>query len=120
ETVRSHGMGTGVAHVLPAALAPAMVLAVDPWGWYPFGPLRWLVTSTLVLCSTAVVLARPAGERGGRLPPTVGWAAVLLVAAMGVAAAFGVDDLFAWTGTPERHGGFVLWALCVLALAVGG
>ncbi len=30
-----------------AALAPAVLLAVDPWGWYPFGPIKWLLATTL-------------------------------------------------------------------------
>jgi hypothetical protein len=41
-----------------AALAPVSLLAVDPWGWYPFGPVKWLAVSTLVPAGAAVVLAR--------------------------------------------------------------
>ena len=35
------------------------------------------------------------------------------------AAAFGVDRVYAWTGTPERHFGALTWLLCGLAFIVG-
>lgn len=37
----------------------------------------------------------------------------------GLAAVAGVDPLYAWTGTPERHAGVVAWALCALAFYLG-
>lgn len=112
-------MARRLAVVVPAVLAPAVVLAVDPWGWYPFGPLRWLITSALVLVGVAALLACPARECRAGLPRDVGWAAGLLVVAMAAAAVFAVDDLYAWTGTPERRAGVVLWGLCALALVLG-
>src|SRR3546814_7014274 len=39
-----------------AALAPVSMLAVVPSGWYPFGPVKWLVVSVLVAAGSAVVL----------------------------------------------------------------
>jgi O-antigen ligase len=92
----------------PVLLAPAAVLTVDPWGWYPFGPIKWTAVSVLVLAGAATTLrVRPSGREVALL----GWLAV--------AAAFGADRLYAWTGTPERHLGLLGWGLIVLALLIG-
>jgi hypothetical protein len=98
-----------------AALAPAAMLAVDPDGWYPFGPSKWLCIPTLLLAGAALVLS----ERPLRVPAGVGWAVVALVGWLGLAAVLGRDHLYAWIGTPERHFGVLTWGLCGLALAVG-
>ncbi|HEX7131134.1 MAG TPA: O-antigen ligase family protein [Iamia sp.] len=105
-----------VAATVAAAVAPATFLAVDPWGWYPFGPLRWLVVTVLVLAAGVLAIGRRPLPSAAR-PALVAGAA--LVAVMAVAAAVGRDPLYAWTGTPERHAGVVLWLLAVVALAVG-
>jgi putative inorganic carbon (HCO3(-)) transporter len=99
-----------------AAIAPAVLLAVDPWGWYPFGPLRWLVVSVAVPAAAVLVLGRRPLPAAARPALAAGGA---LVAVMAVAAAVGRDPLYAWTGTPERHAGVALWLLAVVALAVG-
>lgn len=95
------------------ALAPLLLLVVDPLGWYPFGPAKALVASVVVLAAAALGLAP------GRAARPVLVAAGILVAAMALAAVVGRDPLYAWTGTPERHAGVALWALCATALAVG-
>jgi hypothetical protein len=107
------GERTGV-RVL-AALAPASMLAVDPWGWYPFGPVKWALVSTLALAGAALVLR----DRPLRVDRRVGLAASALVAWLALAAALGEDPLYAWIGTPERRFGVLTWALCALLLAVG-
>ncbi len=101
--------------LLVAALAPASLLAVDPWGWYPFGPIKWLAVSVLVTAGSLVVLARRPSRFA--VGPTV--VALSLVAWLAVAAVVGADPVYAWVGTPERHLGIVTWALAVLALVVG-
>lgn len=101
--------------VVLAALVPAAMLAVDPSGWYPFGPVKWALVSTLVLGGAALVLAARPVLVG--IPPTA--AAGLLVFWLAVAAASGADPLYAWIGTPERRFGIVAWALCFLAFVAG-
>jgi tetratricopeptide (TPR) repeat protein len=92
-----------VAVVLPAVA----ILALDPGGLAPFGPLKWALVSTVVLASVAAL--RPAFPRQ--------WLPFLAVAA--VAAVAGVDPLYAWIGTPERHFGVLAWVLCAAAFACG-
>ena len=105
--------GTGV--VALAALAPAAMLTVDPWGWYPFGPSKWLVIPTLLLVGAAPVVL---GTDQVQVQRAVGRALAALVGWMSVAAALGRDPLYAWIGTPERRFGVLTWALCALAMVV--
>lgn len=102
---------------LVAALVPvAACLAMDPAGWSPFGPAKWLAVS--VLAWATVAAACGAGARltvDRRL--TALWAAV--VALMALAAIGGLDPLYAWTGTPERHLGVFGW-LTIGAVFVAG
>ncbi len=100
---------------LLGALAPLSVLAVDPAGWFPFGPGKWLVLSVLLPAGAAAVLA----AQPLRVPRALAVALAALVVAMGAAALVGLDPRYAWTGTPERHFGVLTWALAALALAVG-
>jgi hypothetical protein len=97
------------------ALAPATFLAVDPAGWYPFGPVKWLAVSVLGFGGVAAVLAvRPVS-----LPRPLGLAVVVWLGWLVVAAAVGLDPLYAWIGTPERHLGVLTWVLCALLLVAG-
>lgn len=52
--------------VLLGLLAPAVLLAVDPHGWYPFGPVKWLLVTSLGLGGAAPRSRRP--TRGCRRP----------------------------------------------------
>ncbi len=97
-----------------AALAPAAMLAVDPAGWYPFGPVKWLVVSTLVLSGAALVLR----TRALSIPTPVLGGMLALLGQMAFSAAGG-DGIYAWIGTPERRFGVLTWGLCVLPLAAG-
>ena len=107
-------MARGGARVL-AALAPAVLLAVDPWGWYPFGPIKWLLTLTLALAGAASVLH----ELPPRVPRSLAVALAAFLGWLVLAAALGDDPLYGWIGTPERHLGALTWALCGLLLVVG-
>src|SRR5688572_15197736 len=92
------------------------MLAVDPSGWFPFGPVKWLAVSTLVLLGAALV----AHDRPLRWPPrALGLVVVALLGWLTVTATVGLDPLYAWIGTPERHLGVVTWALAALCLVVG-
>ena len=48
-------MGERRAPGVLAALAPVTLLVLDPAGWFPFGPVKWLAVSTLVLGGSASV-----------------------------------------------------------------
>jgi O-antigen ligase/cytochrome c-type biogenesis protein CcmH/NrfG len=98
-----------------AAALPVGALVVDPGGLAPFGPAKWLVVPAIVLASAAAVSWRGRLRLARR--PLVAWVLFLVVTA--VAAGLGVDRLYAWTGTPERHLGAFTWLLCALAFAVG-
>src|SRR5690606_24836736 len=82
---------------------------------YWFGPVKWLVVTTLVPVGLALVL-RTRPLLVVRRPSL---AACAFVAWLAVAAVFAVDPLYAWIGTPERHLGVAAWVLCLLALAAG-
>ena len=91
------------------------VVAVDPQGWYPFGPSKWLVVSTgLCALAAATLLVRQV-----TLVPRVQIAIVALVGVFALAAARGLDGSYAWVGTPERHFGVVTWLLLAAAFFVG-
>lgn len=108
-------MAGRVGAVLLAAMAPVVILTVDPAGWFPFGPVKWLAVSGLILAGSALVLTTGTI----RLAPWPTAAAGGLVVAMAAAAIVGLDPRYAWTGTPERHLGVVFWVLCALALVAG-
>ena len=111
----SSGAGANLPHLV-GAIVLGSVVALDPGGWYPFGPTKWFVVSTLVAIAATYALAcclRP------RLPR---WAWALfaaLVAWLALAAVLGRDRLYAWTGTPERHLGVLAWVLFGACFALG-
>jgi hypothetical protein len=107
------GRRVSASRLLPAAIPPVAVLAVDPGGLAPFGPVKWLLLPAAVLAAIASV--GPGRRLDRRL--AAAWAAFLAV--VGLAAVFGLDDLHAWIGTPERRFGALTWVVCVLAFVVG-
>lgn len=113
--MRSEQLIERAGPALLALVAPTVMLAVDPGGWFPFGPAKWLAVATLVPAGAALVLAR----RPVRVPRQGGVVLVVLLATLSIGAALGEDPLYAWIGTPERHLGVLGWALCALALVAG-
>lgn len=99
-----------------AAVAPASFLALDPAGWYPFGPAKWAAVSVLVPLGAAGVVWR-GRLRADRLL-LVAFAALLVCVSVGAVA--GVDPWYAWVGTPERELGVWTWVLFALAAFAGG
>lgn len=91
------------------ALPVAAVVAIDPSGLAPFGPIKWALVPALVLAGIALLL------RDGRLRIGRGWALPAFVGWTAVTAGVGLDGLYAWTGTPERHLGVIAWVLVLLA-----
>jgi O-antigen ligase/Flp pilus assembly protein TadD len=98
-----------------AVFVVAVAVIADPWGLAPFGPSKWAVASIGVL-ALAAAIARRRRLAVVRLPTLLLLALVLWTA---VTAVFGVDPLYAWIGTPERHWGVVAWALFLLAFVSG-
>jgi len=108
-------MGAERTTVAAAAWVLLAVLTVDPQGWYPFGPAKWLVVSTGVCALLAsTLLARPL-----TVIPQLQILMLALVGVLAVAAALGLDVRYAWIGTPERHFGFITWLLLAVAFFVG-
>ncbi|MEO1063881.1 MAG: O-antigen ligase family protein [Actinomycetota bacterium] len=89
-----------------AALVVGSVVAVDPGGFAPFGPLRWLVVAVAGLVVIgATVRDRVVVERWS----TAAW--VVLLGWLALAAAAGVDPAHVWWGTPDRRLGWLTWVL---------
>ena len=98
-----------------AALPVVVVVAVDPAGWYPFGPAKWAAVTVTV----AVLVVGLVRRREVRLPVAAAtlWAVLLLAGA--IAAVTGRDDRYAWIGTPERHFGWLTWVLLGASFVAG-
>jgi O-antigen ligase len=104
-----------LAAALLAALLPAGVLVMDVSSLAPYGPSKWAAVTTLGFAGAAAASwGRPL--RAARMP-SAAWLVFLLVVA--TAAAAGLDGLYAWTGTPERHFGFLTWLLCAVGFFAG-
>ncbi len=80
------------------------VVAVDPDGLVPSGPLRWTVM--LVLMGAAVCTLLLGVVRAERVTGVL-WLA--LVAWLFLASIAGADTLHAWIGTPDRRLGWFGW-----------
>lgn len=105
-----------VAAWLAGALLAGTLAAFDPGGFAAFGPVKWALATTLTLALAAAVLAGP-GQAALHRESAYGWVAFLAWGAL--AAAWGVDPLHAWLGTPDRHLGWLAWTLFGLAYATG-
>ena len=93
----------GSAWVIAALLVGAVV-AVDPAGLVPTGPLRWTAIALATGIAVAVLVRRPV------VVPR--WITGLWVALIGVlllATITAVDPLSAWIGTPDRRLGLLAW-----------
>jgi len=91
-----------------SAFIVGSVVAVDPLGLWPFGPLRWLVISTLGLVVWAICMRRPAAQLDRR---TLGlWMLLLVFLALG--AMTNGDVWVAFVGSDTRHFGLFTWVLC--------
>jgi O-antigen ligase len=90
------------------------VLVFDPFGWAAFGPLKWAVVSTLALAASATMWLQPFEHHS---MSTVAWIGFLSWGA--VCAATGLDPVYAWIGTPDRHLGWLTWLVFGLVFLVG-
>jgi O-antigen ligase len=114
DDLGSAGVGRIVGGMALVGMVVGSVLAVDPGGLAPFGPARFAAVSASALAAAGLAL-----RAGGSLArwPMVAWAGFLALVAL--AAAFGLDPLYAWIGTPERHFGALTWGLCFAAFVAG-
>ncbi len=86
------------------------LIAVDPWGWDRFGPLRFGLLSAIGFGVIAAALIGH-GPRPAWWPTwaRLGWG--LLLAGLLAGIAFSDDRWHALVGTPDRHLGLVVWLL---------
>ena len=97
------------------ALVVGSAVAVDPWGWAPYGPLRWALISTISLIVAALALRLEATEV--HKPSALGWLVFLVWGAIaGIAA---LDPLYTWIGTPDRHLGLLTVGLFAVTFFAG-
>ncbi|MDQ1476230.1 MAG: hypothetical protein QOE62_1459, partial [Actinomycetota bacterium] len=105
---------SGALAILLGALFVGTVVAVDPYGLVPSGPLRWTVGLVLMGAAACALLVRRV-----RVEPTTGvvWAALL--ALLFVASIAGADSKEAWIGTPDRRLGWIAWCTFPLMYLCG-
>src|SRR5688500_4216748 len=101
-------MGHRAVTAASAGLVGAAVLAFDPGGLAPFGPVKWMLVPSLVLAGVAA--AAGSGRMLVARHATLAWAAFLLWVAL--ASALGAGGLLAWVGTHERRFGALTWLVC--------
>lgn len=100
--------------VVLATLVVAAVLVIDPDGWSPFGPSKWVAVAVVTLGGAALAFGAPL-----RLSRRLAVLWLVFLAWVAFAAAVGVDGIYAWVGTPQRRFGALTWALCALMFAAG-
>jgi len=86
------------------ALVLGTVVAVDPAGLVPTGPMRWTVI-TLTTCVALGALV----WRGVVVPRAMTRLWIALLGVLLVATIAAVDPLSAWIGTPDRRLGLLTW-----------
>ena len=82
------------------------VVAVDPAGLVPTGPLRWTVITVTAGLVLAVLVRRTVA-----IPLAMSAVWVALIGVLLVATVRAVDPLDAWIGTPDRRLGLLAWLM---------
>lgn len=90
-------------------------MGFDPWGWAAFGPLKWALVSCFVLAGLAFLLA----ERSVVVHRVSFWIWLSALAMAAASSLNGLDPLYAWVGTPDRHLGWTTWVLLGTAFVIG-
>ena len=100
---------------LVVAAVISVPLAFSPVGFAPFGPVKWILVSTIGMAVVAALAVR----RNVRIAPrwVIGWLAFLGWGA--VASSFAVDPVHTWIGTPDRHLGLLAWVLFAAFFVAG-
>ncbi len=106
-----------VARPLPwgaVVAVPLVLVAFDPWGWTPFGPLKWAIVTVATLAGLAALSMRDIEVERTTL---AAWG--LLLVWLALVASIGVDPFHGWLGTPERHLGVIAWILFAACFVLG-
>lgn len=90
------------------------MLIIDPGGYSPFGPVKWLVVSALITGAAAFGLSGKVVVHARAIQL---WG--LFLAWASLSAVLGVDRFHAWLGTPTRRFGVLTWVLCALGFLLG-
>jgi O-antigen ligase len=93
---------------------PLVLLAFDPWGWTPFGPVKWAIVTVATLTGLAALSTRDFEVERTTL---AAWGVLLVW--MALVASIGVDPFHGWLGAPERHLGVIAWILFAACFVVG-
>jgi O-antigen ligase/Flp pilus assembly protein TadD len=119
ETVIDNPPSLVWLHWSLGVLIVGSVALFDPAGWAVFGPVKWMVVTTVTFVAVAVAFCH---QRRINRASTLLWLAFL---GWGVVASLGaVDPLYTWIGTPDRRLGLLAWVvfflLFVVAQAIDG
>lgn len=98
-----------------AVLIVGSGVGFDPWGWAAFGPVKWLIVTTLL--SLAVTGLTTQSSIAVNRRSALVWAGFLGWGVM--AGLFALDPVYAWIGTPDRHLGLLAWCLFAVAFLAG-
>lgn len=101
-TIGAPGAG-GLAWAV-AALIVGTVVAVDPAGLVPTGPLRWTVIAVTTGITLGALVLRPVV-----IPKAPAGLWVALIGVLTIATFDAADPLHAWIGTPDRRLGLLAW-----------
>lgn len=106
--------GSASAGLAAVVLVIAALAAIDPFGFWPFGPIRWL----LLPVAGFVLAATTSGIRS-RLNMRVNQLWLVLLGWGAVCALFGDDQLGAWFGSADRRLGWLSWLLFFFVFLAG-
>jgi O-antigen ligase len=98
-----------------AAVVVTVPLAFVPGGFAPFGPIKWLLVSTLGFIGGALLLLGRAIAAPRRW--VAGW--LLFLAWGAVTSVVAIDPVYTWIGTPDRHLGLLAWVLFGIFFVAG-
>lgn len=97
-----------------ALLMTAGALALDPWGWHPFGPVKWTV-----ITGTAWAGAAGAFRAGVPIHRRSGWGWLVFLSWAAATSLVSLDPLSSWLGTPDRRFGVIALATMAVAYLAG-
>ena len=110
-----HG-AAGAGEWVLVAFPTLAVMAVDPDGYAPVGPAKYLVIAVLVPLALGLLIL---GGRRLSVDRTTAWWWLSLVAWWVLTAFTGVDRFHSWIGIPERRLGVVAWLIFFVAYTCG-
>jgi O-antigen ligase len=97
-----------------AVLIVGTMIAIDPAGLVPTGPLRWTVITVTTGVTLGFVALSPVA-----IPKALTGLWLALIGVLAIATVKAVDPLSAWIGTPDRRLGLLAW-ITFPALFVAG